>query len=87
MESIPVLEKFLKDKELAIQQTCELAIEKIKLEQHSQPILQNVKPNQIQYGSVDPAPAFIEDYSVPELQKILVNESVSLFTRCKLFIM
>ncbi|KAG0148794.1 hypothetical protein CROQUDRAFT_654362 [Cronartium quercuum f. sp. fusiforme G11] len=85
-ESIPVLRKFLNDSEVAVRETCELAIGKIEHDHHL-PGPSSSGPGE--YGTVDPAPSMIKAMhdSVPssknliEMRQVLLDRELSLFER------
>ncbi|KAK9323162.1 armadillo-type protein [Lipomyces orientalis] len=73
-------EYFEKDPLEVVRQTCELAIARIEWE-HSKLSKQEVL-EESQFSSIDPAPPLpYENTSVEQLQKILVDQSLSLFER------
>ncbi|KAI9291959.1 Deoxyhypusine hydroxylase [Neoconidiobolus thromboides FSU 785] len=75
--SISILKEYLKDDSIDVSQTCEIALEKIELE--NKPDFE-LKKNSI-YASIDPAPPAFEDQSIEELEKILLDTEVPLFKR------
>lgn len=86
LESLPILRSFLSDPEIAVRETCELAIGKIEHD-HLQPGPSSGGPGE--YGTVDPAPSMIRAMheSLPgsenlgEMRRILLDRSLSLFER------
>ncbi|KAI9140322.1 Deoxyhypusine hydroxylase [Paraphysoderma sedebokerense] len=78
---LDVLEKFLKDEERVVRETCELAVERIKYEMEKKGEKENLSESP--FTSIDPAPPLpIEEMtSVSELKKILLDSSKSLFHR------
>ncbi|KAI7906986.1 armadillo-type protein [Cokeromyces recurvatus] len=80
VESLPVLEKYLNDKSVAVVETCELAIDRIKYENDPKTKAER-ETNKSAYSSVDPAPPATETKSVEELEAILTNPDFKLFKR------
>lgn len=80
LESLPILEKFLKDENESVVDTCELAIDKIKYENDPENKAE-LEANKSQYNSVDPAPPTTETRSVEELEEILTSPQYKLFKR------
>lgn len=81
--SLPILKKYLVDKEVAVRETCELAIERIKYEMdlNKNNINSKVERNS-PYTSVDPAPP--EDSEEEDsLENSLIDTSLPLFKRYK----
>lgn len=80
--SLPLLEKYFKNDPLVeIRETCELAIERIKWETSN--VSKKESLQQSLYSSIDPAPplSLEKEYNINELQKMLNNQSVTLFER------
>lgn len=80
MESLPILEKYLEDKSVAVVETCELAIDKIKYD-HDPVNKAEKETNKSLYHSVDPAPPTVDTRSVEELEAQLTNPKLKLFVR------
>lgn len=80
LESLPILEKYLKDENESVVDTCELAIDKIKYENDPKNKAER-EANKSMYSSVDPAPPTTETRSVEELEEILTNPKYKLFKR------
>ena len=74
-ESLPLLNKYLTHESIVLRQTCELAVNRIKLLNSSE------SENTSVFTSVDPAPAFNQDKSCKELSEILLDPEHSLFDR------
>ncbi|KAJ2080847.1 deoxyhypusine hydroxylase [Coemansia sp. RSA 988] len=78
---IPELEKYVNDPCKPLAETCVLALEKIRYD-HSKDIQKlDPRPENSAYESVDPAPPTTSTKSVPELKKLLCDESASLWKR------
>ncbi|KAF9995414.1 deoxyhypusine hydroxylase [Entomortierella chlamydospora] len=77
LESIPILEEYLKDQSPVVSQTCELAIEKIKYDNRKE---KEVLPES-SYSSIDPAPPTAADESTEQLREIYLNQKLPLFER------
>ena len=76
MESLPLLNKYLNHENKVLQQTCELAVNRIKM------INSSIDSQQTSdFSSVDPAPAFNKDKSCKELSDILLDPTQPLFDR------
>jgi deoxyhypusine monooxygenase len=75
---IEILAEYAKDPVIEVAETCEIALDRIKWLQEKEKLNDN-NP----YASVDPSPPLADDQgkSVADLQKILMNESESLFNR------
>lgn len=80
LESLPILEKYLKDENQSVVDTCELAIDKIKYDNDPQTKAER-EANKSLYNSVDPAPPTSDTKSVEELEAILINPEYKLFKR------
>lgn len=81
-EALPVLEKFLNDESQAVRETCEIAINLIlHPEQTEEPIFE--MEGELNFESVDPAPALKTKKGIPELQSQLMNTSLDLYHRYK----
>ncbi|EGF98908.1 uncharacterized protein MELLADRAFT_50851 [Melampsora larici-populina 98AG31] len=86
MSSIPILKSFLNDPEIAVRETCELAIGKIEHDHH-QDESSSLGPGE--YGTVDPAPSMIRamhdavpgSENLSEMRSILLDRELSLFQR------
>ena len=84
---IALLKSFLTDPSAPVRETCELAIARIEHyapgglaeREATQPLKR--APGEITFESVDPAPAFIELYSVPELESMMMDCSRTMFDR------
>ena len=75
-----ILHEFSRDSSGAVRETCELALEKLKLEQAERLI--DPANGSVMYNSVDPAPAFESDrFTITELQVMLLEEAKPLFER------
>ncbi|KAF9114161.1 hypothetical protein BGX27_011517 [Mortierella sp. AM989] len=77
LESIPILEEYLKDESSVVSQTCELAIEKIKYDYRKE---KEVLPES-SYSSIDPAPPTADEDSTEHLREIYLNQKLPLFER------
>ncbi|KAI9299620.1 armadillo-type protein [Cunninghamella echinulata] len=80
MESVPYLEKYLKDESEAVSETCELAIEKIRYDNDPKTKEEREK-NKSAYSSIDPAPPTTNTKSIDELGIQLMDTSLPLFER------
>jgi deoxyhypusine monooxygenase len=84
---IALLKSFMNDPAAPVRETCELAIARIEhyapggLAERETAQPQKRAPGEIFFESVDPAPAFIELYSVPELESIMTDCSRTMFDR------
>ena len=84
---IALLKSFLIDPSAPVRETWELAIARIEHyapgglaeREAAQPLKR--APGEITFESVDPAPAFIELYSVPELESMMMDCSRTMFDR------
>ncbi|TEB30707.1 deoxyhypusine hydroxylase [Coprinellus micaceus] len=93
--SIPILEEFLSDSEVAVRETCDIAIAKIKWDnsQEGKKHKEEQKDGVQLYTSIDPAPPTsgllkgapkpddLQQSSVDQLQAQLVDTKLSLFER------
>ncbi|KAF9130860.1 deoxyhypusine hydroxylase [Mortierella sp. 14UC] len=77
MDSLPILEEYLKDECEVVSQTCELAIEKIKYDNRKE---KEVLPES-SYSSIDPAPPTTVEENTEQLRAIYLNQKVPLFER------
>ncbi|CAO3571361.1 unnamed protein product [Mortierella alpina] len=77
LESLVILEEYLKDESDVVAQTCELAIEKIKYDNRKE---KEVLP-QSAYSSIDPAPPTTEEEETEQLRAIYLNQKLPLFER------
>ncbi|KAF9161224.1 deoxyhypusine hydroxylase [Actinomortierella ambigua] len=77
LESLPILEEFLKDGSIEVRQTCELAIEKINYDNRKE----KESIPQSAYSSIDPAPPTANEESTGKLRKVYLDESRPLFER------
>ncbi|CAO3607985.1 unnamed protein product [Cunninghamella blakesleeana] len=80
LESIPYLEKYLKDPSEAVSETCELAIQKIHYDNDPKTKEEREK-NKSSYSSIDPAPPSSTTKSIEELGQQLMDTSLPLFER------
>lgn len=78
-ESLFILQKFLDDPSESVRETCEISIERIRKNEFREKLL----PEEIIFGSIDPAPSLKEALSIDSLQNILMNKSLSLYERYK----
>ena len=79
--ALPILEKYLKDPEQVVRETCELAVAKI---QHEMRVKEGKEsPESSIYASVDPAPALKEKLTSEQLESRLMDDTMSLFDRYK----
>lgn len=81
-DSLDVLERVLKeDPSLAVRETCELAIDRIKWQHSTAGSKEMLQPSL--YSSIDPAPplSLEKDYNVQELQQLLNDTKKPLFER------
>lgn len=79
-ESIPTLELYLDDPEAAVRETCEIAIDRIRKAEYSEPLL----PSEAVFESIDPAPSLkAPSLSIEELRDRLLNDKLSLYDRYK----
>lgn len=76
ISSLPVLEKYLTHESEPLRQTCELAIERIKWMASK-----SEDSPASNFTSVDPAPAFNANKTIPELRNIILDPKQSLFDR------
>lgn len=76
MESLPLLNKYLDHENKVLQQTCELAVNRIKMVHSSIDF-----EDDSSFSSVDPAPAFNEGKTCKELSDILLDPAQPLFDR------
>lgn len=78
-KSLPILKKYLDDPCIEVSETCQLAIHKLEESEN----ISDALPNP--YKSIDPAPPLPKTAykSIEELEKILLNESESLYKRYK----
>ncbi|KAG0221872.1 armadillo-type protein [Mortierella sp. GBAus27b] len=77
LESIPILEEYLKDESEVVSQTCELAIEKIKYDNRTE----KERLPESSYSSIDPAPPTASEESTEQLRAIYLNQKLPLFER------
>ncbi|KAG0249488.1 deoxyhypusine hydroxylase [Mortierella polycephala] len=77
MDSISILEEYLKDECDVVSQTCELAIEKLKYDNRKE---KEVLPKSA-YSSIDPAPPITDEESTEQLRAIYLNQKLPLFER------
>ncbi|KAI9249010.1 armadillo-type protein [Sporodiniella umbellata] len=80
LESLPILEKYLKDDNVSVVETCELAIDKIRYDNDPKNKSER-DSNKSLYSSVDPAPPSSETKSVEELGAQLIDPKLKLFVR------
>ncbi|KAI8089159.1 armadillo-type protein [Halteromyces radiatus] len=80
IESIDILEKYLKDPSVAVAETCELAIDKIRYDNDPK-TKEEREQNTSLYSSVDPAPPSINKKSVQVLGEQLIDTNLPLFER------
>ncbi|KAL1924061.1 uncharacterized protein VTP21DRAFT_7096 [Calcarisporiella thermophila] len=74
---LETLEHYLNDERVEVRETCELAIERIKMENSEQKEVFSISP----YSSVDPAPPTTKVEKTSELRDILLNSKLPLFER------
>ncbi|KAG9068600.1 hypothetical protein KI688_010876 [Linnemannia hyalina] len=78
LDSLPILEEYLKDECEVVSQTCELAIEKIKYDSRKE---KETLPESA-YSSIDPAPpTAVEVEDTAQLREIYLNQKLPLFER------
>lgn len=78
--SLEILQKYLKDPNIAVSQTCELAIGRIEWENSDTCKLEKLE--QSAFTSIDPAPPLSSENSeIPKLKELLNNQNESLFKR------
>ncbi|KAF9914114.1 hypothetical protein BX616_008934 [Lobosporangium transversale] len=77
LESLPILEEYLKDGSDIVSQTCELAIEKIKYDHRKE---KEALPESA-YSSIDPAPPTADEESTEQLRTIYLDQKLPLFER------
>lgn len=80
--SLELMRSYAQDSNISevVRETCEIAVDRIQWEQtHAQ----HEKLKHSDFASIDPAPPLPEDHghSIPELQKMLLDTSLSLFQR------
>lgn len=73
-EVLPILEKYSSDPVPEVSETCQMAVDRMKW------LAEGGKNERSMYNSVDPAPP-LEEKSLPELKKILLDESLPMFER------
>ncbi|KAF3935726.1 hypothetical protein ABW19_dt0208851 [Dactylella cylindrospora] len=79
-DSLPLLKKYLNDPEVAVRETCELAV--AKLEYDISGTAQNEDLQESAFASIDPAPPLPSSVtSIPDLQKTLNDQTLTLFHR------
>ncbi|KAH9815120.1 armadillo-type protein [Melampsora americana] len=86
ISSIQILKSFLNDPEIAVRETCELAIGKIEHDHHQN---ESSSSGPGEYGTVDPAPSMIRamhdtvpgSENLSEMRSILLDRGLSLFQR------
>lgn len=82
VESIPLLERYLMDPSQAVRETCEIALGLIRQpEQTEEPIVEVA--GELEFGSVDPAPALKTSKTIAQLQSQLMDLSLDLYHRYK----
>jgi len=77
LDSLVILEEYLKDDSEVVSQTCELAIEKIKYDNRKE---KEALP-QSAYSSIDPAPPTTAEESTEQLRTVYLNPKLPLFER------
>ncbi|KAF9284369.1 deoxyhypusine hydroxylase [Mortierella antarctica] len=77
LDSIVILEEYLKDDSEVVVQTCELAIEKIKYDHRKE---KEALPESA-YSSIDPAPPTTDEEATEQLRAIYLNQKLPLFER------
>lgn len=80
-EVVGVLEKYLKDEQVEVAETCELALERIRWLQEKRK-QEEGKISANPYSSVDPAPPDVNvPVDIPSLRTTMLDESLPLFKR------
>ncbi|KAG0280073.1 hypothetical protein BGZ95_011374 [Linnemannia exigua] len=77
LDSLPILEEYLKDECEVVSQTCELAIEKIKYDHRKEKEVLA----ESSYSSIDPAPPTAVEENTEQLRAIYLNQKLPLFER------